>query len=40
VTTGNQRTKIYTSAGTRKVRVRAVGTNGATGLAEADIVVQ
>lgn len=40
VTTGNQRTKIYTSAGTRKVRVTAFGTNGATGRGEADIVVQ
>jgi PKD repeat protein len=39
-TTGNSRTKIYTSAGTRKVRVVAVGTNGSTGAAEADIIVQ
>jgi hypothetical protein len=40
VTTGNTRTKIYSSAGTRKVRVTAVGTNGSTGVAEADIIVQ
>ena len=38
-TTGNQRTKIYTSAGTRKARVTAVGTNGKTGVGEADIVI-
>lgn len=40
VTTGNTRTKIYASAGTRRVRVTAVGTNGSTGVAEADIIVQ
>jgi PKD repeat protein len=39
-TTGNQRTKIYTSAGKRKVKVAAVGTNGSTGRGEADIIVQ
>lgn len=38
-TTGNQRTKIYTSPGTRKAHVTAVGTNGRTGVGEADIVI-
>jgi PKD repeat protein len=38
-TTGNERTKIYTIAATRKVRVTAVGTNGKTGIGEADIVI-
>jgi PKD repeat protein len=38
-TTGNTRTKIYTSAGTRKVRVVVTATNGQTGSAEADIVI-
>lgn len=36
-TTGNQRTKIYTSAGTRKVQVTAYTTTGSTGVGETDI---
>jgi len=38
-TTGNTRTKIYTSSGTRKVRVVVTATNGQEGTAEADIVI-
>ncbi len=38
-TTGNKRTKVYTSAGTRKVRVVVTATNGQEGQAEADIVI-
>lgn len=38
-TTGNVRTHVYTTPGTRKVTVRAVGTNGSTGIGETDIVV-
>lgn len=38
-TTGNVRTHIYTSPGTRKVRVRAVGSNGSVGIGETDIIV-
>ena len=38
-TTGNTRTKVYTSSGTRKVRVVVTATNGQEGQAEADIVI-
>ncbi len=38
-TTGNVRTHVYATPGTRKVTVRAVGTNGATGIGETDIVI-
>lgn len=38
-TTGNSRTHIYKAAAKRKVTVRAVGTSGATGLAETDIII-
>jgi hypothetical protein len=33
------RTHIYTSPGTRKVRVRAVGSNGSVGIGETDVIV-
>ena len=39
-TTGNQREKIYSDPKTYKVRVTAHGTNGATGVAEMDLVVE
>lgn len=39
VTTGNQTTKAYGSSGTRTVRVTAVGSSGANGAAQADVVV-
>lgn len=38
-TTGNQTTKVYTSAGVKAVRVTAVGSDGSSGLAQADVVV-